>query len=326
MYKENDTDSKAGYIPTFHRHYLHPKYWGMWAAAGALAGLSYLPVKLRDPMLAGVGRIAGRFAKGGRRRALINLYYCFPDMPKAERERITDEMFASAPHAFVMLAELCLRNPQRVISRTQVHGQDIIDALQAEGRNIIFMVPHGWAIDLPAMLFAAQGNKVAGMFHHQKNPVADYLWNKARVHFGGRLHSREAGIKPFIASVRNGYSGYYLPDQDHGEEHSEFVPFFSTYKATLPAIGRLMKVCKAAIVPLFPVCDHKNHQFHIHVRQPMDDIDGQDDPYIARRMNEEVEALVRPNIEQYTWILKLLKTRKDGEEEPYKIYKHKELP
>lgn len=89
-------------------------------------------------------------------------------MPKAERERITDEMFASAPHAFVMLAELCLRNPQRVISRTQVHGQDIIDALQAEGRNIIFMVPHGWAIDLPAMLFAAQGNKVAGMFHHQK--------------------------------------------------------------------------------------------------------------------------------------------------------------
>lgn len=65
-------------------------------------------------------------------------------------------MFASAPHAFVMLAELCLRNPQRVISRTQVHGQDIIDALQAEGRNIIFMVPHGWAIDLPAMLFAAQ--------------------------------------------------------------------------------------------------------------------------------------------------------------------------
>ena len=51
-----------------------------------------------------------------------------------------------------------------------------------------------------------------------------------------------------------------------------------------------MKVCKAAIVPLFPVYDHKNHQFHIHVRPPMDDIDGQDDPYIARRMNEEVEA------------------------------------
>ncbi|MGB8664366.1 MAG: lauroyl-Kdo(2)-lipid IV(A) myristoyltransferase, partial [Serratia inhibens] len=42
-----------------------------------------------------------------------------------------------------------------------------------------------------------------------------------------------------------------------------------------------------------------------------------DDPYIARRMNEEVENLVGPNPEQYTWILKLLKTRKEGETEPY---------
>jgi lauroyl-Kdo2-lipid IVA myristoyltransferase len=48
-----------------------------------------------------------------------------------------------------------------------------------------------------------------------------------------------------------------------------------------------------------------------------DDIEGQDDRYIARRMNEELEALVSPTPEQYTWILKLLKTRKEGEIEPY---------
>ena len=70
-------------------------------------------------------------------------------------------------HAFVMLAELCLRNPQRVISRTQVHGQDIIDALQAEGRNIIF-----WCRTAGRSIYRRcclpRGNKVAGMFHHQK--------------------------------------------------------------------------------------------------------------------------------------------------------------
>ena len=37
----------------------------------------------------------------------------------------------------------------------------------------------------------------------------------------------------------------------------------------------------------------------------------------CRRMNEEVENLVGPNPEQYTRILKLLKTRKEGEIEPY---------
>ena len=49
----------------------------------------------------------------------------------------------------------------------------------------------------------------------------------------------------------------------------------------------------------------------------MDDLADADDAYIARRMNEEVELLVNPNPEQYTWILKLLKTRKEGEIEPY---------
>jgi hypothetical protein len=50
----------------------------------------------------------------------------------------------------------------------------------------------------------------------------------------------------------------------------------------------------------------------------MDDLLTADDHTIARRMNEEVELLVGPHAEQYTWILKLLKTRKPGEKEPYK--------
>ena len=86
-----------------------------------------------------------------------------------------------------------------------------------------------------------------------------------------------------------GTGGYYLPDQDHGPEHSEFVDFFATYKATLPAIGRLMKVCRARVVPLFPIYDGKTHHLTIQVRPPMDDLLEADDHTIARRMNEEVE-------------------------------------
>ena len=96
------------------------------------------------------------------------------------------------------------------------------------------------------------------------------------------------------------------------------MDFFATYKATLPAIGRLMKVCHARVVPLFPVYNGKTHRLTIQVRPPMDDILTADDHTIARRMNEEVEIFVAPHLEQYTWILKLLKTRKPGEIEPYK--------
>lgn len=317
MNKEQDTDSKLGYIPTFHRIYLHPKYWGMWGGALLLAITAYLPTKLRDPLLAKIGKLIGRLATGSRRRAKINLLYCFPELTEQQREKYVDEMFAVAPQSFAILAELVLRGVDKTLARTHWHNEQIIERLKEQQRNIIFMVPHGWAVDIPAMLLAARGQKMAAMFHHQKDPVADYLWNKARHHFGGRLHSREAGIKPFIASVRQGYWGFYLPDQDHGKEHSEFVNFFATYKATLPAVGRLKKVCQAEIVPLFPVYDYKTHQLHIYIREPMADIAQQSNHYIARRMNEELEYLVKPYLAQYTWILKLLKTRKAGEIEPY---------
>ncbi|MFB0710513.1 lipid A biosynthesis (KDO) 2-(lauroyl)-lipid IVA acyltransferase [Buttiauxella noackiae ATCC 51607] len=315
---EKAKKSHSEFIPEFQKAFLHPKFWGAWLGVGAFAGLAMLPPALRDPLLGKVGRIAGRFGKSARRRAQINLLYCFPDMPEADREAVIDEMFATAPQAMVMMAELAIKDPQKVMQRVDWHGKEIIDELKQREENVIFLVPHGWAVDIPAMLLASQGQKMAAMFHNQGNPLFDYMWNTVRRRFGGRLHARNDGIKPFISSVRQGYWGYYLPDQDHGAEHSEFVDFFGTYKATLPAIGRLMKISRARVVPLFPVYNSKTHRLDIHIRPPMDDLLDADDNTIARRMNEEVEILVGPNLEQYTWILKLLKTRKEGETEPYR--------
>lgn len=314
-----DTPKKkpTEFIPVFQRAFLRPKYWGSWLAIGALAGLALLPPKVRDPLLAKLGTLAGKLAKSARRRALINLYYCLPELSEAARSDIVDRMFATAPQSMVLMAELAIRGPEKLKPRVEWHGREIIEQMLAEKENVIFLVPHGWAVDIPAMLLASEGQNVAAMFHNQSNPLLDYVWNRVRVRFGGRLHARNDGIKPFISSIRQGHWGYYLPDQDHGAEHSEFVDFFATYKATLPAVGRLMKVCRARVIPMFPVYNSQTHRLEIYVREPMDDLLVADDRTLARRMNEEVEYLVGPHPEQYTWILKLLKTRKEGETEPY---------
>lgn len=306
------------YIPRFESEFRHPRNWGAWLGVLAFAGMALIPPTVRDPLLGKLGRLAGKLGKNARRRAQINLLYCFPQKSEAEREAIIDEMFATAPQAMVLMAELAIRGPQKILPRIEWQGKEIIDEMHNNNEKVIFLVPHGWAVDIPAMLMASQGQKMAAMFHNQGNKVYDYVWNSVRRRFGGRLHARNDGIKPFIQSIRQGYWGYYLPDQDHGAEHSEFVDFFATYKATLPAIGRLMKVCRARVVPLFPVYDARTHRLQILVRPPMDDLLTADDNTIARRMNEEVEVFVGPHPEQYTWILKLLKTRKEGEIQPYK--------
>ncbi|MEH5540369.1 lauroyl-Kdo(2)-lipid IV(A) myristoyltransferase [Escherichia coli] len=309
---------KSEFIPEFKKNYLSPVYWSTWFLLGMIAGISMFPPSFRDPVLAKIGRWAGRLSKKARRRATINLSLCFPEKSDTEREIIVDKMFATALQSIVMMAELAIRGPEKFQKRVFWKGLEIIEEIRHNNRNVIFLVPHGWSVDIPAMLLAAQGKKMAAMFHQQRNPVIDYVWNSVRRKFGGRLHAREDGIKPFIQSVRQGYWGYYLPDQDHGPEYSEFADFFATYKATLPIIGRLMNISQAMIIPLFPVYDEKKHLLTIEIRPPMDAcIASADNKTIARQMNKTVEILVGPHPEQYVWVLKLLKTRKSNEADPY---------
>ncbi|HCX5665635.1 lauroyl-Kdo(2)-lipid IV(A) myristoyltransferase, partial [Escherichia coli] len=306
------------FIPEFKKNYLSPVYWSTWFLLGMIAGISMFPPSFRDPVLAKIGRWAGRLSKKARRRATINLSLCFPEKSDTEREIIVDKMFITALQSIVMMAELAIRGPEKFQKRVFWKGLEILEEIRHNNRNVIFLVPHGWSVDIPAMLLAAQGKKMAAMFHQQRNPVIDYVWNSVRRKFGGRLHAREDGIKPFIQSVRQGYWGYYLPDQDHGPEYSEFADFFATYKATLPIIGRLMNISQAMIIPLFPVYDEKKHLLTIEIRPPMDAcIASADNKTIARQMNKTVEILVGPHPEQYVWVLKLLKTRKSNEADPY---------
>ncbi|EJZ2255364.1 lauroyl-Kdo(2)-lipid IV(A) myristoyltransferase, partial [Escherichia coli] len=305
---------KSEFIPEFKKNYLSPVYWSTWFLLGMIAGISMFPPSFRDPVLAKIGRWAGRLSKKARRRVTINLSLCFPEKSDTEREIIVDKMFATALQSIVMMAELAIRGPEKFQKRVFWKDLEILEEIRHNNRNVIFLVPHGWSVDIPAMLLAAQGEKMAAMFHQQRNPVIDYVWNSVRRKFGGRLHAREDGIKPFIQSVRQGYWGYYLPDQDHGPEYSEFADFFATYKATLPIIGRLMNISQAMIIPLFPVYDEKKHLLTIEIRPPMDAcIASADNKMIARQMNKTVEILVGPHPEQYVWVLKLLKTRKSNE-------------
>ena len=162
------------FIPKFEKSFLLPRYWGAWLGVFAFAGIALTPPSFRDPILGKLGRFVGRLAKSSRRRAQINLLYCFPEKSEFEREAIIDAMYASAPQAMVMMAELGLRDPQKILARVDWQGKAIIDEMQRNNEKVIFLVPHAWGVDIPAMLMASGGQKMAAMFHNQGNPVFDY--------------------------------------------------------------------------------------------------------------------------------------------------------
>jgi len=174
------------------------------------------------------------------------------------------------------------------------------------------MVPHGWAIDASGIILHTHGMPMTSMYNPHRNPLVDWLWTLARQRFGGKMHARQNGIKPFLAHIKQGQMGYYLPDEDFGAEQSVFVDFFATYKATLPGLNKMAKLAKAVVIPMFPRYNAKSGKYEMEIRPPMQ---LSDDPeQSARAMNEEIEYFVTPIPEQYVWILQLLRTRKDGED------------
>lgn len=104
------------YIPEFEKSFRHPRNWAAWLGVYTFAGIAMLPAALRDPLLGKIGRLAGRLGKSARRRAQINLYYCFPEKSDAEREAIIDAMYTTAPQAMAMMAELALKGPEKSLT------------------------------------------------------------------------------------------------------------------------------------------------------------------------------------------------------------------
>lgn len=311
-----DHYDKQAYHPQFSWHFLHPKYWGTWLAVFFSALFCLLPHNACRALATLFAKQAIKIKKGANLRARVNLALCFPDKTEAEREEILLQNLITAGSFLLGFAALSMRNRQWLEDHTVIRGMDNLTSLTEQGQSVILLVPHTWAIDIPAVLLASRGLPVSAMAKKQKNEVSDWLMHKQRVQYGGRVYERSGGIKPFIKSIREGYLGYYLPDEDLGPEHSVFVDFFATKKATMSGLGRVAKLSRAKIVPLFSMYNSEtgNYELDFYPALPFPtDSEEQD----ARMMNECIEQYVTERPEQYMWILRLLKTRPEGECNPY---------
>lgn len=311
-------DDKYAYNPTFSWVFLHPRYWGTWLAIALFCLLSFLP----NPVKRGIARTLAKFMvkmKGkANTRARVNLRLCFPHKSEQEREQIIADMYLTSIMFLLSFASVSLRSRTWLENNTTIRGLEHLERVLELGDNVILLVPHTWAIDIAAILLASRGHPVSAMAKNQKNKVSDWLMHKQRVQYGGRVYDRSVGIKPFMQSIRrDGYLGYYLPDEDLGRKHSVFVDFFATEKATIAGLGRLSTLSKAKIVPLYTSFNTDTGRYELEFKPELPAFPTGDAHQDARMMNACIEAFVTQRPEQYMWILRLLKTRRDSDINPY---------
>lgn len=244
-----------------------------------------------------------------------NLELCFPEKNAEEirqllRRNLQVTIRVALEHGLLIWAPA-----SRLEKLIRVEGREHLDA--SRGQPVILLAPHFVGLDMGGVRLSTE-IKVASMYSHARNAVADIYLRKSRTRFtGATLASRHEGIRPLIKTIQSGLPFYYLPDLDYGRQESIFVPFFGIPAATIPAMARLAKVTGAKVVPAVTKQLPGGRGYELKFYPAWENYPSGDIEADTRRMNAFIEDRIREMPEQYLWTHRRFKTRPLGEASLY---------
>jgi len=314
--KKIKAKSPLVYDTSFKAEYLKPSYWGVWCAMFFLWLIMFLPAPVIDGLSNKLGDLIRSINKKRRRIARKNIDLCFPELNDEEKKELIRKNFRHQARS-ILYYGLIWWAPKVILNKRIVFkGQENIERSLSNNRSVIFMAAHSLGLEV-AVSAVSMSYTISGPFNPMKNKLVDWLVAKGRARHGGIIYTRETGLRPIIKDVRGGCTMFYLPDEDLGPDRSIFVPFFDVEKASVPVLGRLAKSCKADVMPCMVCYDEEKHCYVIHVLPAIKNFPTGDDYEDTLAMNKSLEEIIRLCPSQYFWIMKLFKTRPDGEPKLY---------
>jgi KDO2-lipid IV(A) lauroyltransferase len=246
-----------------------------------------------------------------RRVTRVNLEKCFPYMAPEERERLARAHFRVFCRSVLEHALLWWSRRARIERLVRIEGLEHLRALG--GAPAILFVPHFVGLDAGFTRLCCELDMV-GMYANQKDPLLGRLLWRGRNRFGDqKAISRQEGVRPLIAGMREGRPLYYLPDQDYGPRDALFVPFFGIPAATVPGLSRIAEITGAKVLPCVVRILSGGAGYRVTIEPPWSDYPTGDTLADTRRMNEYIERKVPEMPAQYLWMHKRFKTRPAGE-------------
>ncbi|MEJ2106022.1 MAG: lysophospholipid acyltransferase family protein [Acidiferrobacteraceae bacterium] len=298
------------------REYWQPRYWSGWMLYGLLHLFAVLPQRMVWVLGAILGDIVSRIHRTTTIRT--NLAMCFPELDERARESLRRRYYRFAGRAFVALGFSWFGSRKQYERRVRIRGSEHVDKALADGKGVLFMTPHFLFLEA-AGIYVSTRWPMIGVYRKPRNPMLHQALRHAMSRHGGLVVERYESFKPIIRAVRDGYTLYYLPDQDPDRSDTDFVfaPFFGQPAATYTAFARLAKLTGAAVIPLFSRIRPGGQGYEIEMLPPLENFPTGDDVADASRINEVMERAIRETPEQYLWSYRRFKTRPDGAPSPY---------
>ncbi|WP_269914484.1 LpxL/LpxP family acyltransferase [Acinetobacter sp. HY1485] len=300
----------------FYWSFLLPQYWLTWLSIISLMLLAVLPWAIQRRVAHVLANIAWKFLKSRKKTTLRNLEVCFPEWSEQERLKQAKQVFVD-----MMLGTFETLNawycPDWFNGRVTIEGLEHIQNAQAQGQGVLLLGTHSTLLDAGGYICAKYFEPDV-VYRPQNNPLLDMLIYRCRstIYKAQVDHDDMRGL---IRHLKNGDAIWYSPDQDFGLKQGVMAPFFNIPAATVTAHRRLLKISKAAAVPLYfyRYGTEKNPKYKILIEPALNNMPSDNELDDATRTNKIIEQQLRIAPSQYMWFHRRFKTRPDGFERIY---------
>ncbi len=293
-----------------------PRYWGIWVCVGILRLNAFLPYRVQIAEGRALGWLVYHLLRGRRRIAAANLKLCFPEATPAARQQLLREHFASLGITLIEHGLAWWASDALVRRLVDLRGEENLTRAMAGGRGVILLTGHFGPQEFSGRAFGLSCPTTAGFYRPSRNPLVDEILRRVRKKSAPILIPKQE-LRRVVRALRQGMPVWYAPDQSYRRAQSALIPFFGEPAMTTTALSELVRLGKAAVVPLFPTRLPNGGGYRLDILPALENFPGASPEEDARRVNEILEAHIRTVPEQYYWLHRRFKGRPDAYPDPY---------
>jgi KDO2-lipid IV(A) lauroyltransferase len=275
----------------------------MWLEASLLRGVFWLLERLSIEQALKLGAICFGLAgphTSKAKKVERNLKIAFPELSKKERDAIGRKTFRHLGMAAAELVKMRQIWEQRDLRLEFVLEPGARDYL-ANGRPAVMVTAHVGAWQITCLIARHMGFEMGTVYAEESNPGLRELFHEFRGMMGTRLIPSSAGVRPLIKELSAGHC--IALANDTRLDSGELIPYFGIDALTSTTPARLALRSGVALIAVSAERRLPGY-YRIKVHNPIEAQDraaSRDEQAISitRQINEQYEAWVRDNPEQW---------------------------
>ena len=229
-----------------------------------------------------------------------NLQRVFPDIKIERLDKLTSLMWNNYGRIFAEYIFIKNFRFGKINSNIEIDGQEILDEIKEEKKQVIFISGHLSNFELMAMHIAKSGINLCTIYRPLNNFFLNPIMEKIRSKYICKYQIKKGigGLKKLINLKNKNFSTALMIDQRVSE--GIHAKFFNDSALTTTIPSQLIKKFNIPVVPV-SIERIEGIKFKIKIMKPIFFSNTENEKVITENLNKILEKMILKRPEQWIW-------------------------